>query len=121
MSPSEFVTAIRIAVEDGAVRGVLAQLQHPSGRTPETQLWELHEWYSGLSEDDRQMLERAIIRASKQATYNFLLVLDGKRAIEDRPDKGSLRLLYEHSGKEVLINDPRGDDLTEIFKEVDAR
>jgi len=63
---------------------------------------ELSTWYNGLSANDKAMLARMLERVATNATFGFLCVLDGVRAIEDGPEKGTLKLIYSGAADTVL-------------------
>lgn len=118
MTAKEFVVAVRTAVEFGATKGVLKTLDEPAGRAPDGRLVKLSTWYNNLSAQDRQMVADIVSVATDQATYNFLLVLDGNLAVEQQREKGAFFLTYEGHGQRVLINDPNAPELATIFKDV---
>jgi hypothetical protein len=47
--------------------------------------------------------------------FSFLCVLDGVSAIENVPDKGVLKLIFDKNGHQILINDPKQVFLHELF------
>jgi hypothetical protein len=55
--------------------------------------------------------------AADLATYNFLLVLDGLRAIEPVGPKGQLELFHRDREGLTLLNDEEGEELTSLYKE----
>jgi hypothetical protein len=117
MMPREFVEAVKVAVQRGAETGLRTVLKQPPGRRPDPRLSALSSWYTALAPDDRAMVDAVLDLAAEQATYNFLLVLDGLIAVESFGGKGRLLLLHEGSGIRTLLNDPKGEQLTSIFKE----
>jgi hypothetical protein len=115
MDAEEFVSKLRLAAEQTAVRSVLSALEEPAGREPEIRITELSAWLADQGSRDREMLARAVALAAEQAIYNVLLVLDGLLAIESTRDKGSLELFYVHETGRTRLNDPEGDELSALF------
>lgn len=64
------------------------------------------------------MVMKTVNLASRQATFGFLCVLDGVRAIESVQDKGRLTLFYEKGQKKLLINDNKEDFLHDLFNQL---
>jgi hypothetical protein len=116
MDKQEFVNALQIAVEDGAVSGVIGNLVSPPGRRPAEALKALSIWFNGLSPRDRDNVERSIAEAASATLYGFLCVLDGVSAIEGVGEKGTLELRYRRGDVDVHLNGDDGPFLYEIFK-----
>ena len=110
-----FVDSLRIAVQDATVTGTISILSRPPGRKPDDELVALAEWFNGISFQDRQNLERVIEMTARNALFQILCVLDGAKAIEDRPDKGTLDLRYRRSNIDISLNDEAGAPLHELF------
>lgn len=104
MSPEEFVEAVRTQVRDAAASDVIRQLEKPSGRRPTEELRRLSEWFSRLSDADKEAVAGVARMASHHAVFGLLCVLDGVRAIEDKADKGTLRLTYSKDGETQLLS-----------------
>ena len=120
MTPEEFVEAIQQVVYQTAVDGTVRQLQQPSGRRPAELSLALHEWYEGLSLDDRTMVTEALRRVADLATFGFLCVLDGVRVIDD-PPHGELRLTFtDAEGVEHVLNS-HAMELHDLFRGSGAR
>src|SRR5215813_8856608 len=94
MDGQQFVDAVRVAVRDSAVSGTLALLQQPPGRRPSAALRNNAAWYASLSESDRDRLASIMQEVVDQAVFGLLCVIDGVRAIEDGPTKGTFELTY---------------------------
>jgi hypothetical protein len=118
MTPEEFIHAIDIAVHQAAAIGTIEVLKKPPGRRPDPGLVELSQWFHGLGPEGKLAVSRIVNLASDQATYNFLLVLDGVTAIEPAGKKGSLALLHESEAQTVRLNDAEGIPLGSLFKDV---
>ncbi|MFL5252281.1 MAG: hypothetical protein ACJ8AI_05215 [Rhodopila sp.] len=54
-------------------------------------------------------------RVATNATFGFLCVLDGVRAIEDGPEKGTLKLIYSGAADTVLAGSG-GSTLHELLE-----
>jgi hypothetical protein len=117
MNQRDFVRAIKTAVYKDAAKGTIDALQKPPGRRPDPELVELSEWFNGLSSKDQDTCARAIDSAARQATYNFLLVLDGLAAIEPAGPKGRINVLYENGDTSTRLNNENADQLSFLFKE----
>src|SRR5437879_6243404 len=93
MTSEEFVAVIKRIVFRGAISDVLKNLQDPPGREPELNDVVLAQWFHKLPSDQRQLVSRVVELAAYQATYNFLLILDGLAAIERVGEKGKLEVI----------------------------
>jgi hypothetical protein len=116
MTPEDFVQSIRIAVTEGAVKGVIEGMERPPGRRPDGRLVALSNWYNSLDDENKAMLFEALQTVSDQATYNMMLVLDGLLAIEPSGPKGRLNLTFSSPNETRLLNDPDKVDLASLFK-----
>jgi hypothetical protein len=110
-----FITAIQIAVEDNAVAGTISLLTNPPGRRPAEHIVKLSTWFNRLPLEDRENVERVVHQAVKSTVFGFLCVLDGARAIENGPAKGSLELRYRGITTDVHLNGNCGDMLHDLF------
>jgi hypothetical protein len=116
MKESEFVAAIRLAVEKPAAQNCLENYQDPPGRNPDAELVQLSQWYTALSEEDQSMVARAMKDAVRASVFGFFCVLDGVRPIEDGSDKGSLELWHVKNELRTRINDPTRNLLHDEYK-----
>src|SRR4051794_30105495 len=114
MTPEEFVASIRVRVYEPAAEGCITLYRKPPGRKAAQPLVELSEWFVSLSEHDQTMVRKVARDVSRAAVFQFFCVLDGVSAIEDRPDKGDLSLLYVRDGREWQLNN-QGEFLHDIF------
>lgn len=114
MDSYEFVTAIRRVVRDDTIENLVDYLEDPPGRNVPEATKNKSDWFKKLSAKDRFFVESVIQEAVSDAIFGMLAVLDGVRAIEGPGKKGNLKLIYE-GDQEVLINDPKGEDLHDIF------
>lgn len=119
MTPDEFVHALDVAVHEAAATGTMEALRKPPGRRPDPDLVELSRWFHGLGPDDKAAVSRVADLASKQATYNFLLVLDGLLAIEPQGEKGRICLYYEKGESRTQLSGDNETMLTVLFREIE--
>jgi hypothetical protein len=115
MTNEEFVSAIKLSVSDAAASGMIKTLTRPAGRKPSSHLVRLSAWYNQLSQNDQQVLAEVLKEAAEHAVFGFFCVLDGVRAIEDSVEKGVLELYFAKDGEKVLLNDPRQEQLHNLF------
>jgi hypothetical protein len=118
MNALEFVTAVIAIAQNGAKHDILGALAQPPGRSPDPGLVVLSEWFTHLPESEQSHVRSALGLAVRQATYNFLLILDGLVAIEPAGEKGRLELFFEKAGERILLNAPDVQELSYLFKEI---
>jgi hypothetical protein len=112
VEPEDFVAALRAAVFDPTVKGVMSNLAQPPGRRPSESLREASQWFNGLSEADRRFVHYVVRDATHAALFGVLTLLDGVRALDD-PPHGALRLtLVAPDGRESLLNPSGGNSMT---------
>ena len=117
MNARTFVRAIRESVYKTVAPAVTESLESPPGRRPDAELVRLSEWFRTLGPSDRANVISVADMAANLATYNFLLVLDGLRAIEPVGPKGQLELFHRDREGLTLLNDEEGEELTSLYKE----
>jgi hypothetical protein len=117
MNAREFIQSVRVAVSNAATEGTVTALTRPPGRRPDPSLVACSKWFNGLKPEDRDVVTQVIDMAAKQATYNFLLALDGLIALEPPGPKGRLELFFSKGGARVRLNDESEEPLTSLFKE----
>lgn len=118
MTSEEFVERVRIAVYESVTEGTLSLLQKPPGRRPSKILVELSHWFSQVSADEQEWIRATIQLAVRNAVFEMLVVLDGVSSIHEAgEERGALELRYAAEGKSVLLNDPTGEFLHDIFAE----
>ena len=115
MTSETFVERIRQAVYESSVKGVIGLLQTPPGRRPSQTLVALSQWFNQLPLDEKQRIQATIRLAVRQAVFGMLAVLDGVRCIDDAEERGTLELRYNAEGQSVLLNDPAGEFLHDLF------
>jgi hypothetical protein len=118
MNASQFVDVIRTEVLESAAQGTIALLKKPPGRRPDPTLMELSKWYNGLPDSDQKRVGEVAQLASHGAVFGFLTILDGLRAIDAGPEKGTLELRYLNGEESVLLNsmdEPPLHDLLQQF------
>jgi hypothetical protein len=116
LNKDEFISAIIVAVHDSAIKGMKTNLTCQPGRRPHEKAKETSRWFNSLSEEDKHQVEEIIKQAVHASVFGFLCVLDGVRAIELTPEKGSLELIFNKNGNKTLINDERGEMLHDIYQ-----
>lgn len=116
MTAEEFVAAVSEDVFRAGIRGVLGELQDPSGRRPSPTALALAEWYSQLSGSDRARVGQVVASAAHAALFGLLVVLDGARRIA--PAGGRFELAYiGPEGTRVILNPPDArEDLHDLFQ-----
>jgi hypothetical protein len=118
MNTQTFVNGVRTAACEAAANGTLRIIERPPGRSPSGELISLSRWYNELNSDDREKLAKVVTLAANQATYSFLLILDGLLAIEPSGEKGSLELYYNDGKTRTQLNDQNAN-LSSLFKALD--
>ena len=115
MNKDEFISMINTQVHQSVTPGIKEILHEPPGRKPRNELVQLSAWFNDLPEADQEMAMKISNLASRHATFGFLCLLDGVRAIEDGPNQGELKLFYKKGLKKVLLNDNKGEFLHDMF------
>jgi len=115
MTSEEFVRVVKLQTSDSAVSGTIKSLTRPAGRKPSKKLLWLSDWYNQLSDKDRAMLRAALGEAAEMAVFEFFCILDGVSSIEDGPNKGELELHFVKSAETTRLNDPRHEELHNLF------
>jgi hypothetical protein len=115
LTPEEFVSVVKLQTSDAAVQGALKAMKQPPGRAPSERLLALSRWYNQLPEADQHMIETALQQAAESAIFGFFCILDGVRAIENTTDKGGLELYFVKGNERKLLNDPRTEELHNLF------
>jgi hypothetical protein len=116
MTNEEFISRIRKAVYEPAVKGSLTILEHPPGRRPSRALVELSQWFNRLSPEDKEGVRGTIQLAARAAVFGMLAVLDGVTAIREAGEEaGTLELRHSAGGQWVVLNDPGAEPLHDLF------
>ena len=117
MTADEFVRGVERSVRDAAIKSSLANLCDPPGREPDPALLNASRWFKALGDSDRSVVEWIIRLAADHATFGFLCVIDGARAISPGPQKGQFELIYREGECCTLINDiSRDEPLNDKFR-----
>ena len=116
MHPEQFVDVIKKVVSKSAVEGVLAELHSPPGRRPNADLMAMSAFWHTASGEQKEMIAQIIRLAVDDATFGFLSVLDGVRAIEDSEQKGELSLVWRKDDEVVVLNE--SGDLHDYYNAV---
>lgn len=115
MNAENFVESIKISVIESAIRTMNQYFTEPPGRKPDTFLKDISVWFNGMSESDKEMVQKIVTQAVQTSVFGFLCVLDGVRAIENTADKGQLLLYFEKHGQRTLLNDPDTEYLHDLL------
>jgi hypothetical protein len=115
MDPEIFVKAIKLQTSERAASSTIELFNDPPGKTPEPALSALSTWFRGLSQSDQAMVKKAMQESAETAVFGFFCILDGVRAFEDQPSDGRLELYYVNGPRRVLINDPKQEELHNLF------
>ncbi|SMD45753.1 hypothetical protein SAMN00777080_4420 [Aquiflexum balticum DSM 16537] len=115
MKSDEFIKKIKITVSKGAISDVLDNLESPAGRNPEKELLEISKWYNNLNQKDKFFVEKVIGMSVDTSVFGFLCVLDEVRAIENSPNKGSLKLYYSKDETNTLLNNHNEEYLHDLY------
>ncbi len=113
MDRDEFVAAIKMAVRDSAIRGVISCLEEPPGRTISDRDKEMSDWFISLSDREKTLLQNIIMEAVDASLFGFFSVLDGLREFDN--EKGELELYYIKGDEKRLLNDFRDEELNALF------
>jgi hypothetical protein len=118
MTSEEFIKRIQVAVYDSAIKGTLSLLEKPPGRCPSPCLVKLSQWFNQLSPEDREHIRGIIQMTAGDAVFGMLVVLDGDRSIREASEPlGLLELRYKVGEQSMLLNDPAGAPLHDLFVE----
>jgi hypothetical protein len=117
MDKTDFVSRIKLAVNDASVTGVLAYLKSPPGRKPSDAARELSAWFNQLSQSDREAVERVVKFSVRTTTFSMLTILDGTKSIwnESESDLNKLQLTHQTPTGPVELNAEQGEYLHDLF------
>lgn len=117
MKQDEFISGIKQAVYEAAVKGTMGIIQNPPGRRPAAKLLALSQWFEKLSVADRKLMESVVELSCRQAVFGLLAVIDGVRQIEHTSEKGTLELWFCKDDAETLLNSPEAEQLHDLFNQ----
>jgi hypothetical protein len=118
MTSEEFTQRIRQAVYESSTEGVIRLLERPPGRRPSQTLVALSQWFNQLPQSEKEQVRATVKLAARAAVFGMLTVLDGVTSIREAgEDTGSLELRYTTEAASVLLNDPAGEYLHDLFAE----
>jgi hypothetical protein len=113
MNSQIFIETIKEVVIESSIKGIEEILEQPPGRKPDQKLIELSNWFKN---NENQSIILSLVRESvEMGVFGFLCVLDGVRAIENKDEKGILKLIYESKDESVLLNDREGEYLHDLL------
>src|SRR5215470_13541407 len=115
MNTEEFVEAIRRHVRQGCIESVIAVLENVPGRRPPQNRQQRSTWFRSLDPEDRRHVEEVVAAAVDATIFHLFCVLDGVRAIEDGPDKGTFELRY-HGKADETLSPSDGDFLHDLYR-----
>jgi hypothetical protein len=110
MTRNYFVDTVKKVVHQQTVKDMVDNLID----APE-HLLKYKEFYASLSEDNKSLLRELLNEASEMTLFGMLCVIDGVRAIENSPDKGTLELWYRNGEENYLINDIEEEFLHDLI------
>ena len=113
MDRDEFVAAIKMAVRDSAIRGVISCLEEPPGRTISDRDKEMSNWYISLSDREKTLLQNIVMEGVDLSLFSYFCVLDGVQEFDY--EKGELELYYIKGDEKRLLNDVRDEFLHDLF------
>ncbi len=121
MNAKEFIQGVIKHMRSGTEGAISFIGSPPPGRKPLPKGMEMHNWYRGLSNIDKEMVNKLINEVTEGTVYGLLMVLDHKMFVEGYGEKGVLELHYrDRDGKAVRLNPlggENGKDLEYYFKE----
>ena len=115
MTADEFAKRINESVSESAIGGTIVNLTDPPGQKPDPELVMLSNWYAALSENDKAAVNSVIRMAAGSAVFGFCCVLDGVRFLEPGSEAGEFELYYVKSEQRIRINDPKQEELHNLF------
>jgi hypothetical protein len=116
MDAATFIAAIKTAVHDSSVRGLMETLEHVPGRKPAVRLVELSEWFRSLSADDKRRIAQIVELAVHSGIFGMLATIDGVVAIESAGPKGQLQLSYQGDGTRRVLNASSDEFLHNLYQ-----
>ena len=114
MNSEQFILIIRKVVREAAIEDTITNIEDPPGRRVSEAEQLRSDWFSGLSDQERSMVESIVTEAVDGTLFGLFSVIDGVRAIEDVENKGRLVLIYKGQNEE-LLNDPDKIGLHDLY------
>ena len=115
MDASQFVAAIKQAVRRSSIQGTLEITKNPPGRRRITDFERGRaRWLESLGIEESEYIESILADAVDNALFGVLCVVDGVRAVESTPIKGSFELWYVR-GDRKLLNRPEDPYLHDLY------
>lgn len=116
MTPDNFVSLIKQAVENAAKEGVIENLKEPPGRKPDPELLKNSAWYLSLNNEGKERINSIIADAVSETIFGFFSVLDCVRSISEAGKLNDLELYHVENDIKVLLNDQSKEYLHDIYK-----
>lgn len=118
MKSEEFVSVVKLVVEQNSISSVIKNLTESSNKQAH-RLKYLSNWFQELDEADKHCIIEIIKESVSTSIFGIFCVLDGVRAIENRPEKGVLELYHVDNGNKILLNDSEKEFLHDIYKSLE--
>ncbi|UXM94265.1 hypothetical protein N5853_09110 [Bartonella sp. HY329] len=115
MTSEEFIDAMKKYIETDSIEIVKENLQSPPGRYPSQKDVMMSQFYNSLSEEDRSKINTIIKEAVQTTFFEIFCVIDGVKFIEDSPEKGIFKLIFEKNGKQYLLNSSDDEFLHDLY------
>jgi hypothetical protein len=116
MTSFDFIKRLQMVVYQSAIDGTLSLLEKPPGRRPSPNLVVISQWYNQLPVREKENICATIQLAVRASVFGMLTVLDGVTSIrEPGEERGFLELRYKTGAESVLLNNPGGELLHDLF------
>jgi hypothetical protein len=115
VTAEDFVRIVDLQAAKGAAEATLSALVTPPGRTPALRDRELASWYQQSSPAEKANIKAVVEEATQQAVFSVFALLDGVASLGAEYGSGELALFYRENKEHVLLNDPNGRELHNIF------
>jgi len=116
MTSSDFVSGLKAAIREG-VDFEIKYLDNPPSSNPPEHLRRFALWFQRLSSYDKTCVEELLLYVAEGGLFRLLTYLDNIGDL--RGGRGRFELWYfDENGGKVLLNDPGGDLLNELFNTV---
>jgi len=116
MNSEQFISVIKEVVRRSAIKNTIENLEDPPGRQVKESEKDRSDWFNGLPNRDRSMVEGIVADAVDEALFGLLCVIDGVRAIEKSGVTSRLDLVFRGE-REVLLNNPDEIFLHDLYND----
>jgi len=114
LSARDFIDVVYEDVYAATSRSIKSALEQPSGRQPAPRLVAMHEWFTSLSGDDKEMLSEVVRYAADYAIFGVLCLLDNVQPVVDGY-RETLELFVCANGEQRKLTD-EGEELHGLFR-----